>query len=363
MVSILETRSEMNYTGEALRAKFPLNQRRLCIKIADEPLHGKGYGLSNSSDTTQDVANGPAGTLFIHDVDRIDCAIFDPALGIVGQSWHVDVWVSGELDVNGFVHDFSSLKKLLKHVLKSTVDHALLIPVNSKQVFYQEGPHGETWLLKAKARLTSVDTEYSYSCPKGAVYPIRGITVTRELIEKECSRLIRHRLPESVHGIEVRLRKEDAEPTAAFFHYTHGIEGHEGLCQRLFHGHRSRIEIHVGDERRPDLEHYVCRELFNSIVHVATAEQVVSGPSNNESRLNSAEAVRLNYLGSFGRYEASLPADKVYFVNRQTSIECITWHLAQHIAELEQNNLPIKVSCFEGIGKGATATVELKAPR
>ena len=309
----------------------------------------------NQSD--QDERELPQGTLFIQDVDRIDCALFDPALGIVGQSWHVDVEVSGALDPNGFVYDFTHLKKLVKHVLKSTLDHALLIPVMSKQVFYQEAADGELWTLKAKARLTGLDTEIQYSCPKGAVYPIRSVTITPAIIERECARLIRHRLPESVHGIEVKLRREDAEPTAAFFNYTHGIPGHEGLCQRLFHGHRSRIEIHVGDERRPDLEHYIAREVFDSMIHIATPEQVVGGGAVAGRKPDSKDAVKLAYSGSFGRYECIIPANKVFFVGQETSIECITRELARHIADIEPTILPIKVSCWEGIGKGATARI------
>jgi 6-pyruvoyl-tetrahydropterin synthase len=312
--------------------------------------------MSNSENDNEDSIL-PQGTLFIEDVDRIDCAVFDPSAGIIGQSWHVDVSVSGELDANGFVHDFTHIKNLVKQVLKASLDHALLIPVLSKQVFYQEGNDVELWTLRAKARLTGVDTEYQYSCPKGAVYPLRGLTVTQNLIEKECSRLIRHRLPSTVQGIEVRLRREDAEPTAAFFHYTHGIPGHEGLCQRLFHGHRSRIEIHVGDERRPDLEHYVARDLFASCVHIATPGQLVGGGATAGRREDSKEPIKLAYSGSFGNYEAVLPADKVFFVERETSIECLTRQIALHIAEVEQTDQLIRISCYEGIGKGASSRI------
>ena len=57
----------------------------------------------------QSSAKERYGRLFINDIDRIDCAIFDPSIGVVGQSWAVDVTVYGKLDANGFVYDFSNL--------------------------------------------------------------------------------------------------------------------------------------------------------------------------------------------------------------------------------------------------------------
>ena len=87
--------------------------------------------------TTPQSGKERFGRLFIQDVDKIDCAIFDPSVGVVGQSWYVDITVSGQLDSNGFVYDFSHLKKLVKQVLKASLDHTLIIPVQSKLVHYQ----------------------------------------------------------------------------------------------------------------------------------------------------------------------------------------------------------------------------------
>ena len=83
------------------------------------------------------------GNLFVKDVDRIDCSIFDPSTGITGQSWHVDIAIEGELDENGFVHDFSLVKSLVKETLKSSVDHALIIPIKSKYIEFKESDSEE----------------------------------------------------------------------------------------------------------------------------------------------------------------------------------------------------------------------------
>lgn len=295
-----------------------------------------------------------SGSLFIKDVDLIDCCLFSPYQGVIGQSWHVDIAVSGHLDQNGFVYDFSDLKRLVKQVLKSSMDHALLLPIMSSQVQYAETDTGELWKLKAKARLTNLDSDWEYLCPKGAVFPIRAISITKESIEQECTRLLRHRLPQDIHKVEIRLREESSDPTAAFFRYSHGITNHGGMCQRLFHGHRSLIEVHVNDERRPDLEHYIAREVFDSSIHIACPSQVVSGPVEIGRRGTSDAPVHLAYSGSFGRYEVRVPANKVFLVEGETSIESITQQLVRVLAAREKNSR-IKVTCYEGIGKGGIA--------
>ena len=260
---------------------------------------------------TQDTIK--TGKIFIKDIDRIDCAVFDPAIGIIGESWFVDISVAGKLDDNGFVYDFSNLKSLVKQVLKSTVDHALIIPISSAQVRYKDSHDGnESWELHVKSRITGADTKWEYSCPKGAVYPIRTVKITPKIIEQECSRLFRHRLPEDIDQIDVTLRKENDDLNASYFRYTHGITKHDGLCQRTFHGHRSKIEVFVGHERRIDLEQYLAREVLGSMVHIAGMDQTRGHPTDKD--------IQLAYNGTDGFFQATIPANKVFFVENETLI-------------------------------------------
>lgn len=297
-----------------------------------------------------------SGTLFVRDIDRIDCAVFDPSIGVIGQSWYVDIEVDGQLDQNGFVYDFSQLKKLVKAVLKQTVDHALLIPIMSKHVHFQETELGELWQLKAKTRLTGLDSDWTYQCPKGAVYPVRTIKITQEILEQECSKLIRHRLGNTIHRVDIKLRSEAANNGDSFFRYTHGITHHEGLCQRLFHGHRSRIEVYIADERRRDLEQYIAHDVFGSIIHVASINQIKDAKFDPRSRPTGQEPITLAYESSLGYYEAKIPANRIFFVEKETSVEWLAKEIATLLAEQTQEPA-IKVRCFEGIGKGAVAEV------
>jgi len=169
--------------------------------------------------------------------------------------------------------------------------------------------------------------------------------------------LLRHRLPSSILGVKTKLREEVADPTEAFFRYTHGIQCHDGLCQRLFHGHKSRIEIYVGDERRPDLEHFICRELFGTEIHIASPAQIKSGSIEPGTRGTEKQEVRLEYTASQGRFEAILPADRVFVVQDETSIECIAKELAGVVRERIGGMERIQVRCYEGINKGAVAII------
>ena len=304
-----------------------------------------------------DSQGGETSTLFVRDVGKVDCATFDPSSGISGQSWYVDVWLTGTLDENGFVFDFSPLKSLIKQTLASTIDHALIRPVGSQSVQYSQSETGERWTLKSKARGEDKESRWDYHCPKGAVLPIHTVALKQSVIEQEFSRILRHRLPATVQQLVVKLREEAISPTEASYRYTHGIQGHNGLCQRLFHGHRSRVEIFVGEERRPDLEHFVVREIFGSTIHIASLGQIKAGNGEVGKCGQKNEYVTLNYAGTLGSYEATIPAHRVFFVEAETSVESIAREIARVIKREENPFETIKVVCYEGIDKGAVATL------
>lgn len=297
-----------------------------------------------------------SSSLFIRDLDRLDFALFDLSHGITGQSWHLDLQVHGALDECGFIYDFSKLKNLVKQALKNTIDHALVIPVASAEnIQFSENERGEVWDLRVKSRISQTDFTWRYICPKGAVYPIRAMSVKTSLLEQEIAKLIRHRLPESVSSIQVSLREEAIAPTEAWFRYTHGLPKHDGLCQRLFHGHRSRIEVFANSERRPDLEHYVTRELLGGSVHIATPNQVKSGHIEIGSLGTSSTPITLAYESAHGYFEGVLPANKVFMVDDETSIECISAFLARKLKKEDPSLGSVKVIAYEGINKGASA--------
>ena len=317
--------------------------------------------MSNAYDPqpTQDGSE-VRGTIFLSDVTKVDCALFDPSKGVIGQTWTVDVSVTGSVGDNGFIYDFSHLKKLVRQVLKSSIDHALIMPINSQAVQFngmefRGSEKSECWHMKTRPAKDVLEGDWVYRGPNGAVFPTRCVAINRQILEQEIVRSLRHRLPQEIGSISVTLRDEDVDQLEAVFRYTHGIAGHEGMCQRLFHGHRSRLQIFVGDERRPDLEHYVVRDVLGSTVHIATPSQFMVGMIAPGTRGKTREAVTLGYQGSQGTFEATLPADRIFCVAQETSIECIALEIAKLVKREEGTNEKVKVICFEGTGKGAIA--------
>jgi 6-pyruvoyl-tetrahydropterin synthase len=313
--------------------------------------------MEETNKTQQTVETVQTGTLFVRDIAQIDCAIMDPSSGVSGQSWHVDLTVSGVLDANGFVVDFSPLKSMVRQVLKESVDHALLLPVGSQTVQFSDSANGESWRMRCRPRNSQSDHIWDYQCPKGAVLPIRAVGIKASVVEQEVARILRHRLSERVRNISINLREEKTDSTEATYRYTHGITGHDGLCQRLLHGHRSKIEIFIGEERRPDLEHYIVREVFGSSVHIATPDQIESGNGEIGQRGKTDAHMTLAYKGSLGAYRLTLPSSRVFLVERETSIECISTVIAQVLKREENPRDRLRVICYEGINKGAVAEI------
>jgi hypothetical protein len=59
-------------------------------------------------------------------------------------------------------------------------------------------------------------------------------------------------IPGDIEKLHVSLNTELIG--GAFYHYSHGLKKHNGNCQRIAHGHRSKIEIFVNGTRQPEME-------------------------------------------------------------------------------------------------------------
>lgn len=325
-------------------------------RITTRNAYSTTYGIKLQDHTETIDETGALGTIFLHDVTKIDCALFDPSKGVYGQTYEVDVTVGGPIGKSGFIYDFSHLKKMVRETLKTSLDHALIIPINSQAVQFRATDQGECWQMRSRVgKPVPVESEWQYRGPAGSVFSSRCVALNRQTLEQEFARSLRHRLPQSITSVGVSLREAEFDPTEAAFRYTHGIAGHEGMCQRLFHGHRSRLQIFVGEERRVDLEHYIVRDVLGTNVHIATPSQFKDGMVEPGTRGKTHAPVTLAYEGSRGYFEAILPADRVFCVAQETSIECITQELARLVKREENTVERVKVICYEGIDKGAFA--------
>lgn len=293
--------------------------------------------------------------MFVRDVDHIDSAFFCQNNGIIGTTWHVDVGLEGQLDSNGFVFDFGLVKKKFKEVLKQTVDHALILPKLSPQVSSKDGMND----IEIEA-VTLTGETWSYRCPSQAIYFVSASSVTADSVARAIEQEMKHHLPRTVKSLQVSLREEMTGQNEGVFRYTHGLPGHEGACQRLFHGHRSKIEIYENNVRSERLEKIIAEDLLRSQMHIISPDQLISGNLVQFKTGNRGEFIEMNYSGSQGRFKAKIPAHRCMLFQHSTSIESISQNILSYLlnhSDISPNGSLI-VRCFEGINKGGEASYQ-----
>jgi len=186
--------------------------------------------------------------LFVDNLTVIDFSYLDTERGIVGESWIVDIELVGDLDEQGMVFDFGHIKKQIKHYIDNTVDHCLLVPTDAIGCQYQ--------LLENELSITfplSNGGIISHRSPQDAVVLIDQKNISKDHIAQQLKTKIKALLlPSNVTDVLIRLNHETTDE--AYYHYTHGLQKHLGQCQRIAHGHRSRINISLDGERDNSLE-------------------------------------------------------------------------------------------------------------
>lgn len=270
-------------------------------------------------------------TLFIDNLTVIDCSILDPSRGLIGASWSVDVELTGDLDKQSMVFDFSKVKKTIKHLIDEEVDHKLLIPLK------YEG-------LKSKDQQLMFALEngdwISHKSPSTAVCGINCKKVNKRQISKFLKKRLLAALPDNVKKLRISLRKEDS--LGHYYTYSHGLKKHDGNCQRIAHGHRSTIKIKKNGRRSRKHEKQIAK--LWSDIYIGTNEDV---------KTLKGGRVEFAYESEQGQFNLNLSEDRVHLMNRDSTIECIADHVLKLLEQDSQEKF--KVYAFEGIGKGAIA--------
>jgi 6-pyruvoyl-tetrahydropterin synthase len=256
---------------------------------------------------------------------------------IVGESYIVDIILSGSLDSEGVIFDFSYAKKLIKSFIDSNLDHTLVYATKQKNltVFNKSGQI----ILELNANSKSA---ILYESPKQATCAIETDKITLSNVEQYLQSALKAILPANISQIEVILKIEDIK--GSFFNYSHGLRKHYGNCQRMAHGHRSAIELSVNNIRDLNLEQYWAN----------VWDKIYIG--NNLDILKTDEThYFFQYESSQGLHFLKIPIAHCYLLNTDTTIEQISEYLANKIKESNMNNL-VKVQLYEGVNKGAIYT-------
>ncbi len=278
--------------------------------------------------------------LFVNNLTIIDSSLLDRERGVVGESWRVDVELAGSLNSQGMILDFAEIKRQVKQGVDQHFDHKLLVPVTnpSCQIAESDGNSEIEFQLSSGGRIR-------HRSPATAVTMVAAdridtATLTRAIMER-----LEPGLPDNIDSFQVILRHESTSDPS--FHYSHGLKQHAGNCQRIAHGHRSRIEIYQDGERDRELETQWA-ELWRDI-YIGTRSDLLG-----EFESDNGEYLRFGYRSDHGEFQLELPKRLCYLIDSDSTVE----NLAQHIADVLKRQHPesgFQVRVYEGVDKGAIA--------
>lgn len=272
--------------------------------------------------------------LFVNRLTVIDFSYLHDERGLVGESWQVDVHLRGGLDHQGMVLDFGDVKKTVKQLIDEHFDHKLLVPGRYNRLQHEV----ENGVLKLVFE-TRAGEVIQHASPVDAVTLVDCDGITTASLSAAITATLLPHLPENVAGIDIHLWPEISDD--ACYHYSHGLKQHCGNCQRIAHGHRSRLRIERNGQRDPAVEQ-AWAESWRDI-YIGTREDLVEEKNGQ---------MRFAYRSEQGGFELQLPASHCYLIDTDSTVE----NIAQHIAGALKDRQPkdtFRVTAFEGVDKGA----------
>ena len=276
--------------------------------------------------------------LFVKHLTVIDFSYVHITRGILGESWIVDVELYGELDNQGMVFDFGHVKKQVRDAVESLFDHKLVVPSGL--------PQWQTNTTAQGLALSWQDDQgrtFSHLSPEEAVQPVNADVINTDALIPLLEDVAMAAVPDNVSRVVIELRPE--EIAGPFYHYSHGLKKHDGNCQRIAHGHRSRIKILRNGKRDPLLEKAWALKWRD--IYIGTEADMIKRFEDN-----GVEYCHFGYDAPQGRFELTLPAAQVYLIPTDSTVE----YLADHIAATLKQDHPdhqFEVKAYEGVMKGA----------
>ncbi|MCP4286702.1 MAG: hypothetical protein GY792_20025 [Gammaproteobacteria bacterium] len=277
-------------------------------------------------------------TLFINCLTVIDASLLDARRGLLGQSWQLDVALEGLLDHQGMLLDFGQVKKQIKRCVDEEFDHKLLVPTaySGCRVAHRSNRTEISFQLES-------GTTVEHYGPANACALIDQEFINSESVAAAIMRRLKPMLPDNVKQAKLHLHTEDIQ--GACYQYSHGLKYHEGNCQRIAHGHRSRIQIFQNSQRSPQLESTWALRWQD--IYLGNRSDL-----KREFTHNGALYYHFGYTSRQGQFELILPEKQCYLIDTDSTVE----NLALHICTTLQREHPesdFRVVAFEGVDKGA----------
>ncbi|MCH9692494.1 MAG: 6-carboxytetrahydropterin synthase [Gammaproteobacteria bacterium] len=275
--------------------------------------------------------------LFVDNLTNVDFSYLDYQRGLVGETWLASAALNGALDSQGMVCDFGVVKKTLRHWLDAELDHRLLVPIRSPHVQLQRngGQIKVSWQYAGGEQL-------EVSGPEQAFAVVEAKEINTNSVAQWCVAQLDEVFAASVDQFVLSFSVE--EIAEAFYHYSHGLKKHAGNCQRIAHGHRSRIRIEIDGCRSPQWER-----------NWASRWKDIYLGSRVDLQRQTEDTLEFAYRAQQGDFALRLPARCCELLECDTTVE----QLAQYIANTLAAVLPgqqVQVRAYEGLGKGAVAS-------
>ncbi|MEP4891802.1 MAG: 6-carboxytetrahydropterin synthase [Aliiglaciecola sp.] len=287
--------------------------------------------------------------LFVNDLTVMDFSYLCAQRGMVGESWIVDVVLDGELNEESMVLDFGKVKKELKFLIDEYVDHKLLVPAeHAFSKIKRDANSGEVKVDFLRPDGKSIHL----LCPAEAYAFVYATEVDIESVGQYLKEVIATHLPSNVDGIELILRPEVIN--TPFYHYTHGLKKHDGNCQRIAHGHRSKVVVYENDELNLDWQEYWSKRWQD--IYIGSEEDIIDGQQSVLSEFVEDITTHFffNYESSQGEFSLAIPKSECDIVNTDSTVECLAQFMALELKQ-QRSQSSFKVLAFEGVGKGAIA--------
>jgi 6-pyruvoyl-tetrahydropterin synthase len=284
--------------------------------------------------------------LFVRDLTVIDASFLDIKRGFVGESYQVDIVLEGTLNEQSMILDFSAVKKKIKVIIDAEVDHKLLVPHAA-----------ENCTVKLEEQRTQINYKLAdnsviqLKCPHQAFCLFESEFITSELLETYLEQVILLQLPENITGLTLTLRNELID--TPYYHYTHGLKKHDGNCQRIAHGHRSKIDIYINNIYNKELvadwaERWRDIYLLSKEDIIAPSELSFTVVKNDYDKYCSV------YQSAQGYFEMLVPAHLVEVLPTDSTVEALAEYICEQIKKRYVDDV-VTIYAYEGIGKGAIA--------
>jgi 6-pyruvoyl-tetrahydropterin synthase len=282
--------------------------------------------------------------LFVNALTVLDFSFLCQQRGMVGESWQVDVVLSGDLDHQSMILDFGDVKRTIKTWIDTHIDHRLLV-ASTPSFNIQPTPEGLSVLAATQ------QGQFYINGPEQGFALIAESQIDTQSVSAHIKAKLLEILPKNIVDLTIKLKAETNQ--APFYHYSHGLKKHLGNCQRIAHGHRSRIEIYVNQQWSTSWAEYWSKR-WADIYLGSRDDQIDLHQLNlpNEFQGDEQTHKAFQYRAKQGCFEMVAPTRKCEIIPHDTTVELLAQYIAHQTASMESSNT-ITVYAYEGIEKGA----------